>query len=277
MPQSIQQIMAQPNFFKFPASFEFRIAPANWQLGHARIVDWHRNWDGAPDTDNLTAEVRSHGRYQRFKLDVGTLPEDIYERLFTPRTWTSAKKVKEICRSFVLEVIVNWHLHFDSDRMTIVDPTPDWPLGDAWEMRKEFLEMRNETPDFLAFLNKWGNWSDSSAVEFVQEIRSKQTDLPRRMLDKNSEHLGLFFSPFFTRIPEYPHFSIRTSGCYSALETTLLIDFLNGVEHDQCARTACKKIFPIISRHKRLYCCQYCAHLESIRRGRERKRRHTGE
>jgi hypothetical protein len=72
---------------------------------------------------------------------------------------------------------------------------------------------------------------------------------------------------------EYPHYVLTASGCQRAVLDTITIDFLRKVKFRLCARPDCRTPFPIESRHRREYCCQYCAHIESVRRQRRKAKK----
>jgi hypothetical protein len=61
---------------------------------------------------------------------------------------------------------------------------------------------------------------------------------------------------------------VEANGIYDALCLTVQIDLLREVEFRKCKRPDCNEIFEVTSRHQRDYHTQYCAHLESVRRGR---------
>lgn len=64
----------------------------------------------------------------------------------------------------------------------------------------------------------------------------------------------------------YPHFLVKRNYCRDAIEATITMDLLRKAKIRSCKRSACRKPYEITSRHKRQYCSQYCAHLESMRR-----------
>ena len=66
---------------------------------------------------------------------------------------------------------------------------------------------------------------------------------------------------------------IETEDVVSSILATLIIDHLRGARFGVCARRDCLQFFEIISRHDKKYCCQYCAHIESQRRTREKQKR----
>jgi hypothetical protein len=67
---------------------------------------------------------------------------------------------------------------------------------------------------------------------------------------------------------QYPHYVLNAVGCRAAVLDTITIDLLKKVKFRLCARPDCRSPFAIESKHKREYCCQPCAHLESVRRNR---------
>jgi hypothetical protein len=54
------------------------------------------------------------------------------------------------------------------------------------------------------------------------------------------------------------------------LLATVFVDITRNIRFKVCKRKDCdrQRIFPIESEHERKYCCQYCGHLESVRRNR---------
>jgi hypothetical protein len=71
---------------------------------------------------------------------------------------------------------------------------------------------------------------------------------------------------------EYPHYVLRSTSCRRTILDTIAIDHLRKVPFRLCARPDCRTPFAVESRHQREYCCQYCAHLESVRKQRAAKK-----
>jgi hypothetical protein len=69
---------------------------------------------------------------------------------------------------------------------------------------------------------------------------------------------------------KFPHYVLAASSVYDVLIATITVDHLRETKFSVCARPDCRVPFPIESQHKRTYCSQYCAHLESVRRNRRR-------
>ena len=59
----------------------------------------------------------------------------------------------------------------------------------------------------------------------------------------------------------------------TAIFATIYIDRLQGAKYGFCARPDCNKPFKIKSRHKRIYCNMYCAHVQGVRRLRAKEKK----
>jgi hypothetical protein len=57
-----------------------------------------------------------------------------------------------------------------------------------------------------------------------------------------------------------------------AILATIYIDKLRGIKTEVCALTECEQIFEVKSNHGQKYCCNYHAHLASVRRNRPKPR-----
>jgi len=62
--------------------------------------------------------------------------------------------------------------------------------------------------------------------------------------------------------------TVTTLSFWEAVLLSLHIDYVKGAVFRVCARPDCGIPYPVINRHKRKYCSQYCGHLESLRRKR---------
>lgn len=60
-------------------------------------------------------------------------------------------------------------------------------------------------------------------------------------------------------------------GARRMLMATVYADLIRGMKFKCCKRGDCGRPFAVESKHKRKFCCQYCAHLESVRKGRRKK------
>jgi hypothetical protein len=156
---------------------------------------------------------------------------------------------------------------------------------DAWAMRREFLGLKHDSWALLGFLRKWGLWDEKRLgssnlapganagiqnVVFPEGIWELQSSYRAALVSPPSEWLSKRVAPFNGAYasPTYPHFILEHSRCRFAIEATIAIDLLRKIRFHKCKRDDCPEIFEIRSRHKRRYCGQYCAHLESMRKQR---------
>jgi hypothetical protein len=69
---------------------------------------------------------------------------------------------------------------------------------------------------------------------------------------------------------------IETKDVLATIVATIQIDHLRGAKFGICARADCPRFFEITSRHIRKYCSYDCAHLETVRRSRQKAARKQG-
>lgn len=94
------------------------------------------------------------------------------------------------------------------------------------------------------------NWFESGA-EF-----GAVSDFPARILRENKA----------------PKVVITTATLLDAVLLSIITDRVKKAKVQKCARPDCGIVFTSDTRHKKKYCCRYCAHVESVRRDRERKK-----
>ena len=115
-------------------------------------------------------------------------------------------------------------------------------------------------------------WTKANLVDVQTSIRAALTCEPHEWFDLNWSNVDLFGPR-----PAFPHFVINADYSFDVICKTVTIDHLRGTKFRNCARPDCPMPFAIESQHKRLYCRNYCAHLESVRRNRKsRENRTTG-
>jgi hypothetical protein len=102
----------------------------------------------------------------------------------------------------------------------------------------------------------------ASIWRFHQECRKALTSPGDKWLTDFQKYL---LSPVR---PRYPYFFLGTDKCREAIVYTITLDLLKKVQFRLCARRDCRAPFAIENQHRREYCCQYCAHIESVRRQR---------
>jgi hypothetical protein len=102
----------------------------------------------------------------------------------------------------------------------------------------------------------------ASIWSFHQQCRKALTSPADKWLTDFQKYL------LSTIRPRYPYFFLGTGKCQEAIIWTITIDLLKKVQFRLCARRDCRTPFAIENQHRREYCCQYCAHIESVRRQR---------
>jgi len=124
-------------------------------------------------------------------------------------------------------------------------------VGDGEESMKVQIVNRNA----LYYLLPAGIW------EFQKECRTGLNKPAEKWLSKHP------LRELYSR-HEYPHYLLHATSCRRAILDTIVIDHLRKVQFRLCARADCRTPFAIETRHQREYCCQYCAHIESVRKQR---------
>lgn len=250
-----------------PIDFQFLRSQARWRATSASITGWARRTDGTVDTGLIKATVV--GLQTSIRLESHRLPATVLESCLEVGSSAADAQIQDLCKDVHLEMLANEIPQLEPD---FRDKAGSTAKQDAWAMRGEFVEMQRDQTSLLAFLNKWGRW-DQSGVAFPRDIVALQVGTRRDLLFGGHRPSAIVWNlPRLSRTKEYPYFAIRTTSCKIAIQTTVLSDFLNGNKYGVCARSDCRRFFPIVTRHTRQYCEQYCAHLESIRRRRAKAR-----
>lgn len=186
-------------------------------------------------------------------------------------------------------------------------PVPGKPtFFDPKEKRNEFFRLqRGDTAELVSFLNTVGLFESEASLANVagvdEEAGKVETaitetasgdyysvpyhplhsakkiwafrDLLVRGLKGNSE-LGSVcdFQTRIVRESNSPRVVITTRTLLDAVLLSIIVDRVKKAKVQKCARPDCGIIFMSDNRHKKKYCCRYCAHVESVRRDRERKK-----
>ena len=179
---------------------------------------------------------------------------------------------------------------------------------DAWKVREDFFALRENDNDKLRrFLDKTGmfqregsskllgHWS-AEVMEHYRKAKQQplvvagvwnfRESLNRALLNKKAfkeDYAPLVTRPgtglqmIQQRDVEFPlslELTNVASGVvtvwdtYHALLATVFFDIARGIRFKTCARKDCGKAFPLESKHKKKFCCWYCGHLVSVRKGR---------
>lgn len=201
---------------------------------------------------------------------------------------------------------------FESDRFPPAEALARSVQFEAWQVRDEFLSLKTDQ-EFLDFLNRvgrfmsvkvggWvvtGQWDADDFTRWQQMFREclrrspaswdhvvedvfkpKSVRLVRRIL---------FVSRRFTLLLRWKdaqqrewrssqHIAVlEARDLVTAILATIYVDHLHGTKFGFCHRHDCRMPYKIESKHNRKFCSQYCAHLESLRRMRERQRAARGK
>jgi hypothetical protein len=269
MPQSSTNFVA--HIVQIPVLFEFRKAKIQWGEARAKVVGWRDDNPGQKMSLHLIAEVHCAGQKSRIAIPLVKLPEQQRkECLPAVGKPQSHQRVREICSSLELPYFVhNTKTHFPGDELR-KNTSP----GDAWLMRDEFLSLKGDREKTLAFLNKWGRWAGLRSYVDFTEIANLQEEVRTALTKSPDEWFSTLAFPTMvnSRSTQFPYFTMLTDACQVAIRMATTIDLLQHIEFKTCARLDCAKPFAVRSKRKRDYCSQYCAHLESVRRGRASQR-----
>jgi hypothetical protein len=169
---------------------------------------------------------------------------------------------------------------------------------DARHVRDEFLRLRTEA-EFLRFLNQVGRFAPASAREtwwgldalraWQQVFRDLLTHRPatwtRRVkllggweqaevVDQAMNDASTLPIQFRWHDEDFAAM-IEAHDVVTAILATIFIDHLRKTKYRHCRRPDCGSMFEA-SRPGKVYCQQYCAHIESVRATRNRRRQELG-
>lgn len=255
---------------QIPMSFEFRTTKVQWEEARANVIGWWNQQGESNEPVQLTAGIAStSGKKKTIGLPLSKLPEkERKECVATLGKRHSDEAVKEICSGLELRYFVhNRETYFKDSELR-----KHSHAANAWQLRDDFLSLKGDSEATLAILNKWGRWIPWRNYADMAEI----TALQRAVRDALTSPAEIWFRSLYASPPkvnsrssEFPYFVILTDACEAAIRMTTTMDLLRQLKFKTCARHDCNRVFPVTSKHERGYCTQYCAHLESVRRGRK--------
>jgi hypothetical protein len=237
--------------FNIPAEFQFRPPAGKWRKVTCRALGWWRDNSDEVDYTHVEVAFESESGAASIRADINDLPRETALYLF--ENADSGLDFTQLSEMLVFHRITESSVRY----------------ADAWLMRKEFFSLVEVHDQILAFLNKWGRW-DLRDFLFPRRILLEQKRF-RRIINAPTGFKQLRLPFTSTAREEFPLFNVVVSDCRSAIETSLLIDFLQGTTFGICDRPDCGTPYEITSKHKRRYCGWYCAHLESTRRQRRER------
>jgi hypothetical protein len=259
------------HIIQIPVSVEFRTTKIQWEEVRANITGWRNQQGEAPA--QLIAGIRTiSGKKKTIAFPLSKLPyKERKQCLGALEEGHSEGAVTDICSGLDLRFFVH-------DRKTYIedlDLREHSQAADAWQLRDDFLNLKPNGETVLAFLGKWGRWkSHRNYVDLAEIIAFQQA--VRQALTSPAEiwFRSLYASPpvVNSRSSKFPYFVILTDACTAAMSIATTMDLLRHLKFKICARSDCANTFQVTSSHRRDYCTQYCAHLESMRRSRKSRR-----
>ncbi len=157
--------------------------------------------------------------------------------------------------------------------------------SDPWKIRADFLSLKRNDKKLAEFLARHGMWSKHPPTE-PQNYWDFQEDLKKMLLQPREYYiflrqaLGPGVNPFRRDYQTYiewrdaiPILVIEIDSCEDALLLSVELDRIQGAKFKRCALKTCGMPFRVVSRHRKKYHQQYCAHLASVRRAAAERRR----
>jgi hypothetical protein len=167
---------------------------------------------------------------------------------------------------------------------------------DGWMSRKEFLALpRNDNSALLKFLTKMGlfhrhsegllgHWSSEVMQHYRQgnpipvDVRGLwmfRDNLKRDLLGKQMpETADVEFSLSF-ELTRTAAGVVTVTDAYHLLLATVFVDAAKRVRYKICQREDCRELFPLENKHRKQFCCWYCAHITTVRRNRPHRKQKT--
>jgi hypothetical protein len=249
-----------------PISFDFRALKVHWEQTPARITGWWKGQHGEPGHSLLLAESISDAK-RTFAIQVAQVPERQQKQLSTESAWSRGDEyVAEVCGDFD----PCFFFHDTSVLINEDELRKCSRSANAWEMREEFLRLKRHQ-DAVSFLARWGLWHPGLRKHTsLAEMIALQHQVRNGLLSPRDWFASGLAYPTMTpsRSVKYPYFTMLPFACVPAIRMTVTIDLLRKLKFRTCARRDCGFPFQVTSRHKREYCSQSCAHVESVRRSR---------
>ncbi len=169
------------------------------------------------------------------------------------------------------------------------DDSPEVSELDGWECREEFLALpKTDNNALLKFLTKMGlfhhrsegllgHWSSEVMQHYRQgnpipvDVRGlwkfrdnlKRDLLGERLPETSDVEFLLGFE--LTRTAAGV---VTITDAYHLLLATVFVDAAKRVRYKLCQREDCGQLFPLENKHKKKFCCWYCAHITTVRRNR---------
>jgi hypothetical protein len=220
-----------------------------------------------------------------------------YRCLAVPVRWgVGASSAKPLKVAYLAEVP---KVAKELDLLRVTDLGSKPAFFDPHKKRNEFFRLeRGDTTQLIEFMNTVGIFESAMFVEkakvstavmqtatgdyhtvHYEPLNSAKhiwdmRDLLVRTLEGRREFGRVCdFQTRIVRESQKPRIVLTTATLVDAVLLSILIDRVKKLKVQKCARPDCGVLFTVSGGHKRKYCERYCAHIESVRRDRERKKK----
>jgi hypothetical protein len=298
MAMNRAQIMAHP-IIQLPTTVELYGKPLLWTLARAEYLGWIDEPNSRPVAMIRVTETKYAGQTAEFFPEF--LPQEIRDKVPRRGPRPFSDKLHKEAHPMEIDVLIS------DVRPGSKWPFLDSRKVDGWKMRDDFLKLEHSAASLHGFLDRYGQWDarSSPTTDYDSQVTTPGVVLPasiwyddidvraRADRDKQGTPAPVLFQDLvrwglecgpekwfssgyvggFSPVAgpsQFPHFVVQVFGCASVILATITIDHLSGRKFGICARHDCPEVYPIESNHKRSYCSQYCAHIESVRRSRRK-------
>jgi hypothetical protein len=239
-----------------------------WVQVYPHMTKWRRHKDGTVDPSHLIAEIEDEAGKSRIGLALRHFPETARKRCVAIAGRRDADEaLSQVCSSVRMVVFTHNRKTYIGENDIIRHSVP----ADALQMWKDFVRLKADAEMALDFLNSWGRWVPHRNFVALPELLELQEDVRYAVTDSSAKWLSSPRSDLpraRSRSREIPYFRVLTDACEAAIRMATTIQLLQGIKFGICARADCAAPFPVESKRNQIYCQKYCAHLESVRRGR---------
>jgi hypothetical protein len=292
---------------EIPVAFEWCPQPATWEIGSAKVTGWALEseqtephflakveqhgtsfplevpwWAFPLETLRLLREEKAREFRQTYSLELLTCsPVTPRERKREANPWQMREEFLRLKRDTkaLLAFLKKWGVWGPTRTLALLRSNSEKPFTNEdhpeWSrlLFPSQFDPKRVPPDILGLVGSDSPEStglDRKGLNYlfpceVWTFQEQCRDALRKPVDE-----WLPTQKLLALIPreQYPHYLLRASNCQTAILNAILIDLLRKVKFRLCARPDCRAPFAIESKHRRDYCSQYCAHLESVRRQR---------
>ena len=277
-----------------PMQVRFHFERINWRVRRARVIGYEH------ETSREAAPVLSP-RLGSNEVVLKLLTRNIYgswrpmsERIYSPfASGEPSALTKRYPPHGVLQNALFGERDLDILVARVDSTSASAParerVGDAWKMRSEFLELPKSNIALARFLNTWGRWNWFGLRDITQNATANLKDatefafyvVPDLLWEQQETYKAALSGdakewlaqharvPAPQRTSEPPFLAVIDRFCETAIETTITMDKLRDVPFQLCGRPDCGKIFEVRTKRAKLFCSYDCAHLTTVRRGRE--------